>query len=112
MGEPDPLTSAEVILRPESGRLRDQPPATTTTVGRMSPPAGAVDEVADYLRGRGFEVLPGSGVSFSVVAPRSVFEREFGQLAGELPLDHLPAPVADKVEAVVFTPPPDYGPPV
>ena len=112
MGEPDPPVSAEVILRPESGPLAGRPPATAATVGRMSPPPGAADEIAGYLRGRGFDVLPGSGISFSVVAPRSVFEREFGGLAGELPLDRLPPEVRDLVEAIVFTPPPDYGPPV
>jgi hypothetical protein len=53
------------------------------------------------------------GNSFSITAPESTFERVFGTRGAgslELPLHALPKTLTDHVEAVTFTPPPDFGP--
>jgi hypothetical protein len=76
----------------------------------------------------GFEVGPFFGNSFSITAPVGTFERVFGvrlqgsartgiaavdQAGGaslELPVHRLPTEVARDIQAVTFTPPPDFGP--
>ncbi|HYJ47125.1 MAG TPA: hypothetical protein VEV81_10985, partial [Pyrinomonadaceae bacterium] len=78
----------------------------------------------------GFEVGPVVGNSFSITAPASAIEKVFktkirreagrkgavkaatakGPGSYELPVDRLPPEIAADVEAVTFSPPPDFGP--
>jgi hypothetical protein len=102
------LLSAQVILKPEI--------------------AAAPQGMLDSFRQAGFTVGPLVGNNFSIAAPAAAFKSYFGvDLTGtprsgvkvlgvegaaalELPVDMLPAAVRDKVEAVLFTKPPDFGP--
>jgi hypothetical protein len=115
--------SAQVILRspPES----EGQPATAETVRDLLPPSSSVQLAESYFRSRGFEVSPTFATSFSITGSATIFEGTFGRHVrpgprgvvvdgtegtGELPLDRLPSEVADVVQAVVFPPPPDFGP--
>jgi hypothetical protein len=120
--------SAQVVLRPADGReLTGHEVITSETVERYRPSPEAVSQVAEFLRAAGFQVSEEVGISFSITGPRPLFERLFGMglehrrrsgidtvqtPAGglELPLDRLPPDVARFVQAVTFTPPPDFGP--
>jgi hypothetical protein len=82
----------------------------------------------ESFRRRGFVVGPLVANNFSIEAPVATFEEYFGvrlvarpssgmQIEGvegasafELPRNALPDPVRDKVTAVLFTRPPDFGP--
>jgi len=84
--------------------------------------------VRDAFTAAGFDVGAVVGNSFSISAPASVFENLFKthlrhkqeggivsarvQESGsfELPPQALPWSVAKNVQAVTFTPPPDFGP--
>jgi hypothetical protein len=119
--------AAEVVLRPASGRLSGREPITSANVEAYRPRPAAVAVATAFFRDRGFESSELRGISFTIVALQSVFERTFGTRlavtrhgsatsvtseAGtlELPLAQIPAEVAEVIEAVTFTPPPDYGP--
>jgi hypothetical protein len=111
--------SALVVLRPAAGgELGGRGPIISETVHESLPSADAVALALEHFRERGFEVTPPMGTSLSIVAPRDRFEKEFGvelseeELAHglELPLESLPPEVASVVQAVLFTPPPDFGP--
>jgi hypothetical protein len=91
------LLSAQVVLKPEA--------------------AAAPQEVLDAFRQAGLTVGPLVANNFSIVAPAAAFRSYFGvDLATarrgglELPVDVLPAPIRDKVQAVLFTKLPDFGP--
>lgn len=75
--------------------------------------------VAAYFSHAGFEPGPMVGTSFAISARRSTFEATFpgaGAELGpeaaptELPLAALPPGVAQAIEAVATTGPPDFGP--
>jgi hypothetical protein len=115
--------SAQVILR--SPPQAEGQPATAETVRDLLPPSSSVQLVESYFRSHGFEVSPTFATSFSITGSATVFEGTFGRRVrpgpqgvvvngtegtGELPLDQLPAEVADAVQAIVFPPPPDFGP--
>jgi hypothetical protein len=111
--------AALVVLRPAGGaELGERAPITSDTVAEAMPSPEAVTLALGYFRGRGFQVTAASGPSFSIVAPKEHFEKEFGirlddvtLSAGlELPVERLSAEVASAVQAVLFTPPPDFGP--
>jgi len=123
----DPTLAAEVIMRPPGGRLSGGDRITSANVAAYLPEPAAVAVVTGFFRDRGFGTTEPRGISFTITGPQSVFERAFGTRltvtrrdgvtsasdeAGplELPLDQLPAEVKDVIEAVTFTPPPDYGP--
>lgn len=123
----DPPLAAEVIFRPPGGRLSDRDRITSANVAAYLPEPAAVAVAADFFRDRRFEVSEPRGISFTISGPRSVFERTFGERLTvlhrneatratgeadplELPLDQIPPAVRDVIEAVTFTPPPDYGP--
>jgi hypothetical protein len=116
--DPDqPAASALVILR--------TPPAGTDAplgVG-LPPDRKRAERVQAHLRSLGFDVGALIGTSFSISAPAGVFRRSFGQEPltappdradddgpRDLPIDRLPGDAAAAIEAIVFTPPPDYGP--
>ena len=115
--------SAQVILHPalEAG---DQE-VTAETVARALPSPSSVETARSFFRSRGFDVSPAFATSFSIAGPATAYEGTFGprvrpgprgvvvngtEGTGELPLDRLPAEVADAVQAVVFPPPPEFGP--
>lgn len=98
-GEDQPL-SAEVVLRG----------------GASATPA------RQWFERRGFAATEVAGISFSITAGRALFDDTFGVRLGEpgsapgvdvleLPMPDLPADVANAVEAVTFSAPPDFGPP-
>jgi hypothetical protein len=68
----------------------------------------------------GFQVGPWVGISFSVTAPVTHFERFFGVPAaqegdqpfpsGELPLSALDPALREHIQTVLFTRRPDFGP--
>ena len=116
MQEPK-LVSAQVVLRAGSGRPLDGKAAITTDqLESFAPAPEAVVQVQRVFREAAFEVGPMVGNSFSIAAPASTFERVFKTRLTmpprtlELPLRALPNNVARLVEAVTFTPPPDFGP--
>jgi hypothetical protein len=108
----DALLSALVVLRPGPERtLGDRGPVTAETIGNYLPSQEAVEATQRAFRRLGFEVSPVVGPSFSITAPRSRFEEVFGSTDGlEQPLDRMPPAVRDLIQAVTFTPPPDFGP--
>jgi hypothetical protein len=124
----DPNVSAEVILRPAGGRrVSGQDRITSENVQAFLPDPSAVSGVSEFFRRVGFEVSEAVGLSFSIAGPVSLFEGVFGEhlsLTGEgriteirtdggrleMPLDRVPPELADLIEIVTFTPPPDFGP--
>jgi hypothetical protein len=120
--------SAQVVLRPkDGGELTGDEAITSDTVERYLPSPEAASRVAGYLQGAGFEVSDVAGISFSITGPQALFEERFGDRLErrrergvesvrtengrlELSLDRLPPEVARHVQAVTFTPPPDFGP--
>ena len=100
--------SAQVVLRAKG-------PITAATLAANQPPKEAVEAAQKLFRAAGFELGPYVGISFSISGSRSLFEKFFrtslDKLHGyELPLSVLPKEVAAVIEAVTFTPPPDFGP--
>jgi len=100
--------SAQVVLRAKG-------PITAATLAANQPQKEAVEAARKLFREAGFELAPYLGISFSISGSRSLFEKFFGtrldKLKGyELPLNSLPKKVAALIEAVTFTPPPDFGP--
>jgi hypothetical protein len=108
----DDLVSAVVVLRPAAGgALGDRGAVTADTINEYLPSGEAVAATQQAFAQLGFEVGQVFGVSFSITAPRSRVEQTFGTAEGlELPLDRLPPEIRQHVEAVTFTPPPDFGP--
>lgn len=100
--------SAQVVFRTKG-------PITAATLAANQPPPEAVEAAWKLFREAGFKVSPYVGISFSISGPSSLLESFFGtQLdklkSYELPLRALPKEMADKIEAVTFTPPPAFGP--
>lgn len=121
--------SAQVILRPRTGgSLRDLHPVMAENVREALPAPGDVEAAAAAFRVAGFEIGGMGGGSFSITAPAGDFEKFFGtkleaQEDGgivcvledgsknyEFPLERVPREAAAFVEAIAFTPPPDFGP--
>jgi hypothetical protein len=114
--------SAQVVLRPASGELAGDEPITSENVRRFLPSLEAITETETFFRDAGFEVANAVGNSFAIVGAPSAFERAFGERperAGEgvrveggveLDLGSLPERVGRHVQAVTFTPPPEFGP--
>jgi hypothetical protein len=110
-----PVVSAQVLLRPASGRRiggRDE--ITSENIRDYAPRADAAALARKTFEADSFDVGPLVGISFSIAAPVSTFERVFKtSIAGstlELPLDALPEPLRRVIEAVTFQRPLDFGP--
>ena len=115
--------SAVVLMRPAAGGTVGEV-ATAETAELLLPDPGNLAAAQAFFRGIGFEVVGTLGPSFSIVGPRELFERTFGQPLAErpdggvttaegdveLPLGALQADVARPIQAVTFTPPPAFGP--
>jgi hypothetical protein len=115
---------ALVVLRPASGRaITGASEITAETLGEYEPDPSDAEAVAAALADERFEVGPLVGIAMSIAAPRRRFEEVFGvkltkaddggwRVVGEdsagtreLPVDRLPAAVAQGVHAVDFEPP-------
>jgi hypothetical protein len=110
-----PTVSAQVLLRPVSGRRiggRDE--ITSENIRDYAPPADAAAFARKTFETDGFDVGPLVGVSFSIAAPVTTFERVFKasleRSTLELPLDALPEPLRRVIAAVTFQRPVDFGP--
>ncbi len=126
-----PVISAQVVLMPASGKPAPEgTPVTAATLAMFAPSAATTAAASDAFRTLGFEVGPMYGTSFSITAPADIFEHVFkvdlgylrkphadrdrsrGKTARdlELPKSTLPDALKPMVQAVTFTPPPDFGP--
>jgi hypothetical protein len=121
------LSALVVLLPKDGGRFTGTEAITSETVDRYQPSPEGAARAAAYFREAGFEVSEVGGISFSITGPRSLFEERFGERLEprreggidsvrteggrlELPLHRLPSVVTGHVQAVTFTPPPDFGP--
>jgi hypothetical protein len=123
------MLSAQVVLRPASGkRIGGKDAITAANVAEYLPAPDVVDAARQAFAKLGFEPGNVAGTSFSITAPEETFESVFhaklrkgdrgevtvgskrGAAGYELPLASLPETVRRYVEAVTFTPPPDFGP--
>ena len=121
--------SAQVILSPASGKsVTGQEAITSENIRDYMPSPENFQAAAQAFSAAGFEVSAAGPTGFSITAPASTFEKFFntrlqkqergGVMAMrkdestslELPLRALPREVSRLVEAVTFTPPPDFGP--
>jgi len=122
--------SAQVALRPASGKaFNSQTAITSENIGDYLPAPETVDAARRGFEEAGFEVSNPVGMSFSITAPASTFEKAFkvklvaddlggikitdrkgGDQTYELPLESLPKELRQSVAAVTFSPPPDFGP--
>ena len=114
------MVSAQVILKAASGRqLRE--PVTSKNVQSVIPSSDAIRFATAAFTRAGFEVSPTVANSFSITGPPALFKRffrtprQFRAAADatadlELPLTQLPADLSSVIDAVTFTPPPDFGP--
>jgi hypothetical protein len=120
--------SALVVLRPANDRAGSGP-ITSEVVGFFMPSRAAVEATTSFFSERGFDVSDVVAISFSITGSRSLFEDLFGQRVqverrrgGELAsvrlesgslefsLSALPKNISRNLQAVTFTPPPDFGP--
>jgi len=124
------IVSAQVVLQPASGKSSGaQIAITSENIRDFLPSQEAVAITRKAFVEAGFEVSEVVANSFSITGPVSMFEkvlktrlrresesgavkavRADGSATFELPLKGLPKEVAQVVEAVTFTPPPDFGP--
>jgi hypothetical protein len=122
------LLSAQVILKPAGGGKADVP-IVSSNVHQTLPSGDAIRLVQKAFADAGFDVGAAFANSFAITAPAKVFNKVFGTRirrdaasgdtraigrrggsSYELPLTVLPSQVARLIEAVTFTPPPDFGP--
>lgn len=123
------IVSAQVILRPASGRgISGEVVISASNVAEFAPSPSAVSSVAAEFRSKGFDVGPVVGVSFSVTGTIRTFEECFGMrirlgkdhayefvaknkaVGHELSGERLPEVLRKSVHAVAFPLPPDFGP--
>jgi hypothetical protein len=87
---------------------------TTANVREALPAADAVERTRAAFERAGFDLGPVVGNSFSITAMPAAFTKMFKTKLSaesyELALHALPRDVASLIEAVTFTPPPDFGP--
>ncbi len=123
------IVSAQVILHPASGKPIDgQSNITAVNIKDYTPSPETIAAAKTAFTGVGFEVGEFVGISFSITAPVSVFEKMFktrlrqdqqvgiqavrvdGSGSHELPLEALSVSMTDLITSVTFTRPPDFGP--
>ena len=76
----DILISAQVLLRPASGKSIDSNVAITANkLAEFAPSANTVAAAREIFHARGFEVGPMVGVSFSITGTLRAFEELFGR---------------------------------
>jgi hypothetical protein len=119
--------SAQVVLKAASGKSPAGQAITSENIREYLPSQESVRIARSALTEAGFEVGNVVANSFSITAPAATFEKVFGARirrdpqrgavteagqagALELPLKKLEREVAGVIEAVTFSPPPDFGP--
>ena len=130
MKDKDQILSAQVVLRSATGARPDgQALITSENIRDYLPTDETVTRAQRAFKALGFEIGPMVGNSFSITAPASTIEQVFktkirregtrggvkaseskGSGSYELPVSQLPSEIARDVEAVTFSPPPDFGP--
>ena len=123
------IISAQAVLLPASGQpISPDAQITSRNLAQFEPSPEAVEQASRLFRALGFEVGGMAGISFSITAPVGTFQEVFkarlqrsaaggiqclgdqGAAGWELPLGSLPQELARLLQAVTFTPPPDFGP--
>lgn len=123
------MVSAQVVLRPAAGQpVTDPLRLTAESIQDFMPDTEALSKALGYFAGEGFETGVAVGNNFSITAPARVFEKFFkvdlnfsrkkgiiyfrpdGTAASELPLSELSGEIAEMLIAIVFVPPPEFGP--
>ncbi|HDZ27116.1 MAG TPA: hypothetical protein ENH65_11480 [Candidatus Aminicenantes bacterium] len=125
----DKIISAQVILRPTSGRnITPETLITAENISQYAPSQESVNETSRMFSSLGFEIGTMVGISFSITAQVRTFvdvlkvrlrltdrggieclgDDDTGRL--ELPITNLPRKLALHLHAVTFTAPPDFGP--
>ena len=124
------LLSAQIALRPASGKaFNAQTAITSENIADYLPAPETVTAAQKAFAEAGFEVSNPVGMSFSITAPASTFEKVFkvkleiddrggikeGDHKGkdqtyELPVEALPTELRQHIAAATFSPPPDFGP--
>jgi hypothetical protein len=121
--------SAEIVLRPASGKAFDtQTAITSENIAEYLPSPDTVAAAQRAFTQAGFDVGNAVGMSFSITAPASTFEKVFkvkiaptdrggvkarvqgGAESYELPITVLPKEIAKHIVAATFSRPPDFGP--
>jgi hypothetical protein len=127
--EKERVVSAQVVLRPASGKTIDgKTLITSDNIRDFVPSPEAVARATSAFAAAGFEVGNVVGISFSISATVDTFEHVFetrlrrserggieavrddGAGNYELPLKALPQSLANLIVAVTFMRPPDFGP--
>ena len=124
------LLSAQIALRSASGKSFDNKTAITSeNIADYLPSPDTVAAAQKAFAGAGFDVSNAVGISFSITAPASTFEKVFKinlrpdnrggvkvtaakgrDESYELPVKALPEELAQYVAVATFSPPPDFGP--
>lgn len=123
------IISAEIIMKSASGiPFDDTSFITSENIQDYVPSFETIVGVTQSFVREGFEVGVAGGISISITSSVSKFENFFGtklrasESGGveavledgsgsyELPLDALPESLRERIVAVSFTPPPDFGP--
>lgn len=120
------MVSAQVVLRPAGGG-RAPEIVTSANVHEALPSRESVASASRHFAGAGFSIGSAAGNSFSITGRVLDFEKAFGVMLRsradggmeavdqsgtgslELPLGTLPPAIARIIEAITFTPPPDFG---
>jgi len=123
---------AHVVLRPPGGKpLVEDAQITAATLASFAPSPKDVNAVRIFFTNAGFDTTDLAGISFSISGSVRLFEEFFqvkvrsndhgaisvrtGGIATdddkrELPSNVLSESIAPLVEAIVFSPPVDFGP--
>lgn len=123
------IVSAQVILRSAKGlAINGKVAISAGNVAEFAPSPSAVSSITTEFRSKGFEIGPVVGISFAVTGTIRAFEEFFGvrirlgkdhayefvarhkTVGHELSGEELPEVLRKFVHAVVFPPPPDFGP--
>ena len=101
-----------VVLRPASGAPLPAGGLTSATLSAGAPDPQDAARVREHLAGRGFELGPLVGISFSITGTRELARDVFGEVpaAGAVSLERLPEDVRRRVLAIEAEAPPDFGP--
>lgn len=123
------VISAQVLLTSASGKkIGPETLITSANVEEYTPAAKTIAQASEVLTKLGFEVGELVGISMSITAPASTFDRVFGvplsqtsdssiqvigadgSLRQEIPSHTWPKPLSDLAVAITFVAPPEFGP--